>query len=62
MCTRGQKGRECVSFLTGPNQNDPKKFTRNSSTINLEYKPRRLMPENDNVCKTIRQEIYDAFF
>ena len=32
------------------------KITRYSSLTNLEYKPRGLMAENNNVCKTIRRK------
>ena len=42
---------------TKPKQNYPREtFNHNSSPKSLEYDPRRLITENDNVKKTIRKE------
>ena len=37
-------------------------FTRNSTPTNLGCKPRGLITENNNVCKTIMQEIYAVYY
>ena len=38
------------------------KITRDSSPTNLECKARGFMTESNNVCKTIRQEIYTVYY
>ena len=55
-----QEGRRIESrsiCLTKQKQNDPKKFTRNSSPTNFEYKPREVIAEYNIVRKTIREKI-----
>ena len=62
MCTEGRKIESRSACLTEPNQNYPKKNLRNSSLTSLECKPRGLMTEVHNVCKTIGQKIYATFY
>ena len=62
MCAEGRRIESGSVCLTEPKQNDPKKFKRNTSPTNLEYKPREIMAENNTVCKTVRQKIYAVFY
>ena len=58
MCTEGRRIESRSVCLTEPKQNNPKKYTRNSSPTNLVYKPRKAMAENSIVYKTIRLKRY----
>ena len=50
----GQEERKQVIHLTDPKQNNPRKtYLHISAPKNFQYKSRRLMTENENVCKTI---------
>ena len=47
---------------TKPKQNYPREtFNHNSAPKNLEYDPRRLIAENDNVKKTIRKKTEEEY-
>ena len=61
MCTEGRRIESRSVCLKEPKQNYPKKITCNSFPTNLECKPCKIMAEN-NVCETIRQKIYAAFY
>ena len=62
MCTEGRRIESRSFCLTKPNQNHPNKIPRKTSLTHLECKPRGLMTETNNVCKTARQKMYAVFY
>ena len=58
MCKEGRRIESRSVCLQSQIKINQKKFPRNSSHTNLECMSRGLMTEINNVCKTIRQEIY----